>query len=167
MPEETEALGAEILDRMRAAGAMLVTVESCTGGLIAGALTDISGASDVVWGGLVTYANSAKTALAGVDPALLAPGGPGAVSEQVARAMAEGALATAGAAEPTVRFAIAVTGVAGPAGGTPQKPVGLVHFALATPDATTHRERRFGALTRAEIRAAAVREALKLLRAAL
>ncbi len=166
MPEATETLAADILERMRQAGAMLVTAESCTGGLIAGALTDISGASDVVWGGFVTYANAAKSALIGVDPALLAPGGPGAVSAEVARAMAQGTLATARAAEPTVRIAIAVTGVAGPTGGTPDKPVGLVHFALATPDATTHMERRFGALTRAAIRTAAVHEALSMLLAA-
>jgi nicotinamide-nucleotide amidase len=113
-----------LLDAMRAKGLTLATAESCTGGLIAALLTEIPGSSEVFTHGYVTYANAAKTQMVGVDAALIAAHG--AVSEQVARAMAEGALATSGAS-----IAIAVTGIAGPSGGTREKPVGLVHLACA------------------------------------
>jgi nicotinamide-nucleotide amidase len=134
---------------------MIVTAESCTGGLIAGALTDVPGSSDAVFGGFVTYANEAKAGMIGVDRDLIRKHG--AVSEQVARAMAEGALKTSGAAA-----AIAVTGIAGPGGGTEGKPVGLVHFAYADADKTIHLERRFGDPGRQKVREETVRTALEL-----
>ena len=123
---------------------MIVTVESCTGGLIAGALTDVPGSSDAVHGGFITYANEAKEKMVGVPAALIEAHG--AVSEQVARAMAEGALKATGAA-----IAIAVTGIAGPGGGTEGKPVGLVYFACATADGTTPHVERFGDAGRQEV----------------
>ncbi len=120
--------------RLLADGTTLSTAESCTGGLLAGALTAIPGVSRVFPGGVVTYANEEKTRLMGVPAALLGPGGPGAVSEEVARAMAEGARARF-----RTDLAVAVTGIAGPGGGGAEKPVGLVHLALASEDRTTHR----------------------------
>lgn len=135
---------------------MIVTAESCTGGLIAGALTDVPGSSDAVFGGYVTYDNRAKVEMIGVDPALIEKHG--AVSEQVARAMAEGALRTSGAG-----VAIAVTGVAGPGGGTEGKPVGLVHFAFASAQGTQHLERRFGNPGRQKVREQTVDQALDLI----
>jgi nicotinamide-nucleotide amidase len=122
---EILAAAAAVLTACRRAGLRVATAESCTGGLIAGALTEIAGSSDVVEGGLVTYANEAKTALLGVPPTLLAAHG--AVSPEVAAAMAAGALDRL----PRAGIAVAVTGIAGPGGGAPGKPVGLVHFALA------------------------------------
>lgn len=150
---------AELLEAARARELMLVTAESCTGGLVAGALTDIPGSSDVVWGGYVTYANSAKLAL-GVDEVALAMHG--AVSEPVARSLAEAALTASG-----VDVSVAVTGVAGPGGGSEEKPVGLVHFATARRGGETvaHAE-RYGSLTRAQVRARAVQTAIDLLYAA-
>jgi nicotinamide-nucleotide amidase len=122
-------------------------------------LTDIPGASDVLDRGFVTYSNPAKIDLLGVLPDLLAPGGAGAVSEAVARAMAEGAIERSAA-----DLAVAITGVAGPDGGTPEKPVGLVHFAVAVRDGETqYRFRRFGDLGRSAVRLAAVGEALAML----
>ena len=132
---------------------MIVTAESCTGGLIAGALTDVPGSSDAVFGGYVTYANEAKCGMIGVDRELIRAHG--AVSEEVARAMAEGALRTSGAA-----VAIAVTGIAGPGGGTEGKPVGLVHFAYADAGKTLHLEQRFGDLGRQIVREETVKAAL-------
>ncbi|MEX2278040.1 MAG: nicotinamide-nucleotide amidohydrolase family protein [Cucumibacter sp.] len=158
----TIGLAARVLEKLRGRGETLVVAESCTGGLLAGALTSISGSSDVVWGGYVSYANGAKTAMIGVAPSLLAPDGPGAVSEEVARAMAEGALKAARAAEPKVAVAVAITGVAGPT-GSEKKPVGLVHFAVATPAGTRHVEKRYGSLDRATIRELSVRQALEML----
>ena len=150
-----------LLAAARARGAMIATAESCTGGLIAGLLTEIAGSSDVVDRGFVTYSNAAKTEMIGVPADLIAAHG--AVSEPVARAMAEGALARSRAA-----LAVAVTGVAGPGGGTAEKPVGLVHFALARRDGPTlHRERRFGDIGRDGVRAATIAEALSLLEEAL
>lgn len=134
---------------------MIVTAESCTGGLIAGALTDVPGSSEAVFGGYVTYANEAKSGMIGVDRDLIRAHG--AVSEPVARAMAEGARKTSGAA-----VAIAVTGIAGPGGGTEGKPVGLVHFAYADADRTIHLERRYGDLGRQIVREATVTDALGL-----
>jgi nicotinamide-nucleotide amidase len=133
----------------------IATAESCTGGLIVGALTEIPGSSGAVYGGFVTYANEAKVSMIGVDEALIA--GHGAVSAQVARAMADGARHTA-----MVDIAIAVTGIAGPDGGSEAKPVGLVHVACATAGGTSHVERRFGALGRQGIREATVKAALEL-----
>jgi nicotinamide-nucleotide amidase len=134
---------------------MIVTAESCTGGLIAGALTDVPGSSDAVFGGYVTYANEAKAGMIGVDRDLIRAHG--AVSEQVARAMAEGALRTSGAF-----VAVAVTGIAGPGGGTEGKPIGLVHFAYADAGKTIHLEKRFGDLGRQVVREETVKTALGL-----
>ena len=149
----------ELLEAARARGLMIVTAESCTGGLIAGALTEIAGSSDAVWGGYVTYANEAKVAL-GVNAGLIASHG--AVSEPVARAMAAAALRAAG-----VDVSVAVTGVAGPGGGSEEKPVGLVYFATARRGGPTlaHVE-RYGDIGRSQIRDRAVRTALELLYAA-
>ena len=149
---EAEAL----LQRCREAGLMLATAESCTGGLIAAALTAIPGSSDVVDRGFVTYTNEAKADLVGVDPAAIAAHG--AVSEVVARAMAEGALARSRAA-----IAVAVTGVAGPGGGTAAKPVGLVWFAVARRGGATAAVSHVFAGSRADVRRATVAEALRLM----
>lgn len=155
--EDIRARAEALLTAAREAGVLLVTCESCTGGLIGGALTAIAGSSDVAWGGFVTYANEAKQRL-GVPEAMLAEHG--AVSEPVARAMAEAARARAGGASNMV--AVAVTGVAGPGGGTASKPVGLVHFAAAAAGGTVHRECRYGDIGRDAVRKASVLEALNL-----
>lgn len=146
-----------VLATCRTAGLTLATAESCTGGLVAGALTAVPGSSDVVDRGFVTYSNAAKMAMLGVCEATLAAFG--AVSEQTAREMAHGALKAAGTG-----LAVSVTGVAGPGGGSPEKPVGLVHFACARSDGLIHhREMRFGALEREEIRLRSVAVALDML----
>jgi nicotinamide-nucleotide amidase len=138
-------------------GLRVATAESCTGGLVSAAITDVPGSSDVFDRGFVTYSNAAKTDLLDVPAAVIAA--QGAVSAETAKAMAEGALAHS-----LADVAVAVTGVAGPGGGSAEKPVGLVHFACARRGAATvHVERRFGPLTRAEIREAAVGQALDLL----
>lgn len=154
---ETYAAAAAVLSAFRARGWTLATAESCTGGLVAGALTAVPGSSDVVDRGFVTYSNAAKMAMLGVPEATLAAHG--AVSAETARAMAEGARAAA-----HVSVAVSTTGVAGPGGGSDEKPVGLVHFACARPDGTTrHCEMRFGDLGREEIRRRSVLVALGLL----
>lgn len=153
------SLATEVLDICRERGLTAATVESCTGGLVSGALTAIAGSSAVVLGGFVTYSNEAKTALAGVPEGLIAEFG--AVSEPVARAMAEGGRERIGAS-----LTVSITGIAGPGGGSAQKPVGLVHFGCAGPQGTLHREKRFGPLARDEIRRLSVLEALDLLREA-
>jgi nicotinamide-nucleotide amidase len=146
-----------LLDQARTDGLHIVTAESCTGGLIAGALTEISGSSDVVDCGFVVYANRAKTELLGVSPELIREYG--AVSEEVARAMAEGALRHS-----TAQLAVSCTGIAGPSGATPSKPIGLVHLAAARQGQTTlHLECRFGAIGRTNVRMRSVEQALKLL----
>lgn len=148
---------AALLDAFRALKLQLVTAESCTGGLIAGLLTEIPGSSDVVERGFVTYSNTAKNEMIGVPADLIAEHG--AVSAPVAIAMAEGALAHSKA-----DISIAVTGVAGPGGGSDEKPVGLVHFAAARRDGETlHSEQRFEDLGRRAIRLAAVDFAFNLL----
>jgi nicotinamide-nucleotide amidase len=135
----------------------IVTAESCTGGLIAGALTEIAGASEVVDRGFVVYSNNAKTKLLNVRAAVIMRFG--AVSEEVARAMAEGALKNSAA-----DIAVSCTGIAGPTGGTPGKPIGLVHLAAARLGHTTLAEEcRFGDLGRSEIRMRSVEAGLKLL----
>lgn len=140
-----------------AAGRKIVTAESCTGGLVAGLLTAVPGASAVLERGFVTYSNDAKSESLGVPPGLIAAHG--AVSEATARAMAEGALA-----QSRTDVAVAITGIAGPGGGSAGKPVGLVHFGLAAKGtATRHRERRYGDLGRSAIRRLAVGDALGLL----
>jgi nicotinamide-nucleotide amidase len=125
-----------VLDTARAAGVTIATSESCTGGLVSGALTAIPGSSDVFLGGVVSYADDVKTAVLGVDPALLTSFG--AVSEPVARAMALGAVDVTGA-----DYSVAVTGIAGPSGGTEDKPVGTVWFAVASPSGVSAACRRF------------------------
>ena len=160
-PTALQAEAARLLDAFRARGKRIATAESCTGGLIAALLTEIPGSSDVIERGFVTYSNDAKIEMLGVPADLIAAHG--AVSEPVARAMAEGALAHSRA-----DIAIAVTGVAGPGGGSDTKPVGLVHLAAArTGGATQHRECRFGDIGRDAIRMASVEVALALLRQAL
>ncbi len=151
---------AALLEACRARGLMIATAESCTGGLIAAALTAIPGSSDVVERGFVTYSNQAKTEQVGVPASLIAEHG--AVSEEVAGAMAEGALAGSPAA-----IAIAVTGVAGPGGGTAAKPVGLVWFGLARRGAPTSTAHRVFPGDRSAIRAATVETAFALIRGAL
>ena len=151
---------ARVLDLARARGVMIATAESCTGGLIAGALTDIPGSSDVVDRGFVTYSNTAKTEMLGVDPALIEAHG--AVSEEVAKAMAEGALARS-----VADLAVAVTGIAGP-GGSETKPEGRVCFGLAAQTSKTRTETiDFGAIGRANVRRETVAHALALLKKAL
>lgn len=146
-----------VLAACRRQGWTIATAESCTGGLVAGALTAVPGSSDVVDRGFVTYSNAAKMAMLGVPLETLEAHG--AVSAQTAEAMARGALQAAGTA-----LAVSITGVAGPGGGTEAKPVGLVHFGCAREDGTVLlRECRFGALTRDEIRARSVGVALDLL----
>ena len=151
----TESLARAVLDAARARGWKVATAESCTGGLVAGALTEIPGSSDVVDRGFVTYSYPAKVAMLGVSQALLTDHG--AVSESVARAMAEGALAASDA-----EVAVAVTGVAGP-GASERKPEGLVWFATATAEETRAEKFEFGALGRARVRARSVETALTLL----
>lgn len=139
------------------AGRRVATAESCTGGLVAALLTAVPGSSAVLERGFVTYANAAKTEMLGVPADLIAAHG--AVSAAVARAMAEGALARSHA-----EVAVAVTGIAGPGGGSAGKPVGLVHFGLAMRGAPTrHLERRYGDPGRGAIRREAVADALGLL----
>ena len=133
----------------------LATAESCTGGLIAAACTDLSGSSNWFERGFVTYSNEAKTELLGVDPALIASHG--AVSEAVVRAMAQGALQYSHA-----QVAVAVTGVAGPTGGSADKPVGTVWIGWATPQGITSKVYRFSG-NRAAVRAATVQQALATL----
>ncbi len=134
---------------------MLATAESCTGGLIAGACTDLSGSSNWFERGVVSYSNTAKVELLGVDMGLIKKHG--AVSEEVARAMVAGAVARSRA-----QVAVAVTGVAGPTGGTPDKPVGLVWFGFALPDRVLTEKMNFPG-DRAAVRAATVQHALRRL----
>jgi len=148
----------QVLAACRAAGLKIATAESCTGGLVAGALTAIAGSSDVVERGFVTYSNAAKTELLGVPAPLI--DAEGAVSEPVARLMAEGALAHSAA-----DIAVSVTGIAGPGGGSAAKPVGLVWFGLARRDAATTTLRQVFAGDRTAVRRQAVVQALTLLSA--
>lgn len=156
-PSALQAEAERLLEAFRAQGKLIATAESCTGGLIAGLLTQIPGSSDVVERGFVTYSNDAKIQMLGVPASLVAAHG--AVSEPVARAMAEGALTHSRA-----DIAVSVTGVAGPGGGTATKPVGLVHLAAARNGRSTlHRECRFGAIGRDQVRLESVEAALALL----
>lgn len=145
-----------LLGAARAKSLKIVTAESCTGGLIAALLTEIPGSSDVVERGFVTYSNDAKTELLGVPAALIAA--EGAVSKAVAEKMALGALENSRA-----DLAVAVTGVAGPGGGTANKPVGLVHIAVADKSGVRHREHRFGDIGRGGVRLKTVEAALEML----
>ncbi|MFI4986178.1 MAG: CinA family protein [Alphaproteobacteria bacterium] len=157
VPEGALAKAVAVLDACRARALRIVTAESCTGGLVAAALTEIAGSSDVVEGALVTYSNEAKAALLGVPAALLAAHG--AVSEPVARAMAEGALLRAARAA----LGVSITGVAGPGGGSAEKPVGLVYIALARRGTSTLCERHVFPGDRRAVRAASVMRAFELL----
>lgn len=150
------SVGQQVLDILIHTGKTIVTAESCTGGLIAAALTDIPGSSAAVYGGFITYSNNAKARMIQVPPRLIRDYG--AVSNQVARAMADGARNTA-----RTDYAIAATGIAGPSGGSEKKPVGLVYVAVSTELATVVIEHRFGDLGRAEIRQATAAAALDLI----
>ena len=149
-------LAVSVLERCRARGLKLATAESCTGGMIAAALTDIAGSSEVVERGFVTYSNEAKTEMLGVPAPLIAAHG--AVSAEVAAAMASGATTHA-----PVDLAVAVTGIAGPGGATPGKPVGLVWFGVARRGETARTELQVFPGDREAVRRAAVERALTLL----
>jgi nicotinamide-nucleotide amidase len=154
--EAIAAAATRVLELCRAREWTVATAESCTGGRVAAALTEIPGSSDVVDCGFVTYSDEAKHLLLGVPAATLAAHG--AVSAETAEAMAQGALAQSGA-----DLAVAVTGIAGPGGGSAEKPVGLVHFAAACDAKVLHREKRFGDAGRAQVRHLSVLEALAML----
>ena len=146
-----------LVERYAAAGLKIVTAESCTGGLVAGLITEIAGSSAVLERGFVVYSNEAKVGLLGVAPETLAA--VGAVSAQTAREMAAGALEHSRA-----DISVSITGVAGPGGGSAEKPVGLVHFACARRNGpVVHVERRFGDIGRSAVRRAAIEQAMELL----
>ncbi|HEX4874024.1 MAG TPA: CinA family protein [Sphingorhabdus sp.] len=161
LPDQVFQLAAEVVERNKAAGRTIVTAESCTGGLVAGAITEIAGSSAVMQGGFVTYSNESKIKTLKVNEELIDTFG--AVSIAVAWAMAQGALKRSSA-----DIAVAISGVAGPDGGTPQKPVGTVVFAVAErgkdPEDVVADKIQFGEdKSRAEIRLAATLHALQLL----
>ena len=160
IPDELLADAEALLSACRARGIRLATAESCTGGLIAGVLTAIAGSSDVVDRGFVTYSDAAKAEMLGVPAVLIARAG--AVSEPVAASMAHGALSRSAAG-----LAVAVTGIAGPGGGSAEKPVGLVWFGVAARDAPPQTVSRVFPGDRTAVRVATVRVALELLRDAL
>lgn len=149
------SLPVSVLEAAKARGVMIATAESCTGGMVAAALTDIPGSSAVVDRGMVTYTNAAKVEMLGVSPETLDAFG--AVSEETAAEMAAGALRHSHA-----QWAVAITGIAGP-GGSDHKPEGRVCFGLAGPDGVTTQTVEFGAVGRANVRAAARDHALGLL----
>ena len=154
---EIVTLARLLIDEARERSLRIVTAESCTGGLVAGAICSISGSSDVFERGFVTYSNQAKEDLLGVSGAMIRQHG--AVSEAVARAMAEGAIRNSAA-----QLALAITGVAGPGGGSEEKPVGLVHIAAARAgEPTLHREFRFGDIGRGNVRRKSVEAAMEML----
>ena len=150
------ALSRSLLDLCRSRRLTIATAESCTGGLVAGALTDIPGSSDVIDRGFVTYSNDAKRAMLGVKATTLATFG--AVSKETATQMAVGALERAG-----VDLAVSITGIAGPGGGTEEKPVGLVYLHVSGPDGEAERRMQWGG-TRHDVRLRATAAALHLLR---
>lgn len=155
-PADVLERAAAILELCRARGLTLATAESCTGGLIAACFTEVAGASDVFERGFVTYSNRAKVELLGVAPQTLVRFG--AVSKETALEMAVGALTGA-----KTDLAIAVTGVAGPGGGSAEKPVGLIHVAVVAANSRpAHKECRFGDIDRAEIRIRTLRQALRM-----
>ncbi len=156
-PADITSMAEDIIRDFTAAGLMVSTAESCTGGLIAGALTEISGSSAVVDRGFVTYTNVAKMQMLGVQEETLARFG--AVSEETARQMVHGALFRSRA-----HLAVAVTGIAGPGGGSPEKPVGLVHLAAKSRSGKlVHRKMLYGDIGRTDIRLATIRTALQML----
>ena len=153
----TAAAAKRLLALARARGLKIATAESCTGGLVAGALTDIPGSSDVVDRGFVTYSNAAKQQMLGVTSLTLEKSG--AVSRETAEEMAQGALEHSDA-----DLAVSITGIAGPGGATPGKPVGLVHFAAAARGGKLiHRAKKFGDIGRRKVRQKSVDEALSML----
>jgi nicotinamide-nucleotide amidase len=155
-PADITSMAENIIRNFTAAGLMVSTAESCTGGLIAGALTEISGSSAVVDRGFVTYTNLAKMQMLGVQEETLIRFG--AVSEETARQMVHGALFRSRA-----DLAVAVTGIAGPGGGSPEKPVGLVHLAAKSRSGKlVHRKMLYGDIGRTEIRLATIRTALQM-----
>ncbi|EJT05796.1 CinA family protein [Rhizobium sp. CCGE 510] len=155
-PDDILSAAQTIIRDFAAAGLMISTAESCTGGLIAGALTEISGSSAVVDRGFVTYTNTAKIELLGVKAETLLRFG--AVSEETARQMVHGALFRSRA-----DIAVAVTGIAGPGGGSAEKPIGLVHLAAKSRAGTLiHRKMLYGDIGRSEVRLATVRTALEM-----
>ena len=159
MNDDVLALATAVLDACRRRGLMIATAESCTGGLVAAALTEIAGSSDVVDRGFVTYSNAAKQQVLRVPADILR--NHGAVSRETAEARARGAVAAS-----AVDIAVAITGIAGPGGGSDGKPVGLVHFAVAARGgALAAEEMRYGALGRAQVRYKSVLQALSMLRA--
>jgi nicotinamide-nucleotide amidase len=150
------SLAVAVIEALRKKGLKLATAESCTGGMVAASITDVAGSSDVFERGFVTYSNLSKTEMLGVDSGLIQTHG--AVSSQVAKAMAEGALKFSKA-----QISVAITGVAGPGGGSIEKPVGLVHFGLArSKSPTADFEMRFGDVGRHEVRTRARDFALQL-----
>lgn len=154
-PVAIDTLATSVVETLAANGRMLATAESCTGGLIAGAITQIAGSSAVLDRGFVTYSNEAKAAMLGIDPALIAAHG--AVSEAVAEAMVHGALTHSDA-----QIAVSCTGIAGPGGGSAEKPVGLVHIACAKRDGKTiHQKCLFGDIGREQVRLQTVQTALQ------
>ena len=156
-PADITATAEDIIRDFTAAGLMVSTAESCTGGLIAGALTEISGSSAVVDRGFVTYTNVAKMQMLGVQDETLARFG--AVSEETARQMVHGALFRSRA-----DLAVAVTGIAGPSGGSLEKPVGLVHLAAKSRSGKLiHRKMLYGDIGRTEVRLATIRTALQMI----
>lgn len=157
--QQLGAAAERLLSLCRFSGLTIATAESCTGGLVAATLIDIPGSSDVFERGFVSYSNPAKETMLGVPRSLLQRCG--AVSREAAEAMAAGALGNSPA-----KLVVAVTGIAGPGGGSEDKPVGLVHFAAADRDGRlVHREKRFGNIGRRQVRLASVAEALALLEA--
>ena len=154
-PEEIEILASRVIEAAIEKSLTLTTAESCTGGLVMAALTAVVGSSAAVDRGFVTYSNVAKTRILGVPAELIVA--QGAVSEAVALAMARGAIAQSEA-----EVAVSITGIAGPGGGSDDKPVGLVHFAASGPTGLTYAEHRFGDLGREGIRLASVRVALDM-----
>jgi nicotinamide-nucleotide amidase len=155
--EDRRAAAIAVLDICRARGLKVATAESCTGGLVAGALTEIAGSSDVFDRGFVTYSNDAKQQMLGVPADTINKHG--AVSRQTAEAMAHGALGKGGA-----DIVVAITGIAGPGGGSADKPVGLVHFAAASRSGKlAHAEIRYGDIGREQVRRKSVLQALAML----
>lgn len=156
-PPDVLADAKRLIDALRAKNRKLTTAESCTGGLVAATITAVPGSSDVFFGGFVTYSNDAKEQMIGVDGDLIKHHG--AVSEAVAHAMADGAIRTTGA-----DLAVSITGIAGPGGGSPHKPVGLVYIGIASVfDAPRVERHTFGDAGRDEVRLASLRAALRLL----
>lgn len=158
-PDDIQDMARAVVAACVARGWTVATAESCTGGLVAGALTDVPGSSAVVDRGFVTYSNAAKTGMLGVEADLILTHG--AVSEPVARAMAAGARDRSCA-----DIAVSITGIAGPGGGSADKPVGRVHFACASASGIVHEARSFGDIGREAVRLESVRVALDLLAAA-